>query len=177
MYLGRRAADISPGRSVLAAAVAADGCRSDGKGCELAGEAARSCVPVAQLSRMPGTGRFASTAATSPSAARPVGRRRRCGLWQSRRQGLPACRSGGAIQRSKRPICVAIPIALQASGFQTGCFAETPPAAAGRLPASLGSRIRSGVRPLHLVCCASVTSLMLCRLHSSSEQPEQPYYC
>ena len=55
MYLGRRAADISPGRSVSAAAVAAGGGRSDGKGCELAGEAARSSVPVAQLSWMPGT--------------------------------------------------------------------------------------------------------------------------
>ena len=123
--------------------------------------------------------RFTSTAATSPSAARPVGRRRRCELWQSRRQGLPACRSGGAIQRSKRPICVAIPIALQASGFQTGCFAETPSAAAGRLPASLRTLADplAGVRPLHLVSCASVTSLMLCRLHSCSEQPEPPYYC
>ena len=58
------------------------------------------------------------------------------GLWRSRRQGPRACRSGGAIQR---PVCVAIPSALQSSGFQTGCSSEKPPQglAAGRLPPSL----------------------------------------
>jgi hypothetical protein len=45
-------------------------------------------VPRAQLSWMHGTGRFASTASTIPSAARPVGRRRRCGLRPGRSEGF-----------------------------------------------------------------------------------------
>ena len=96
----------------------------------------------------------------------------------------PTARAAGLAERRRDPAFQAsylrsYPIALQASGFQTGCFAETPSAAAGRLPASLRTLADplAGVRPLHLVCCASVTSLMLCRLHSSSEQPEPAYYC
>ena len=103
MYLGRRAADISPGRSVLAAAVAADGCRSDGKGCELAGEAARSSVPVAQLSWMPGTLQVCFDCRHEPEcrqAGRPPPSLRIVAEPTARAAGLPERRRDPAFQAS-----------------------------------------------------------------------------